>query len=457
MFSPKQLALGIVGGILLATAGITAAHADPPQEEYSIGPASLREVGEAGALLFPVFAAAHKDQHAASGPAFFAYCIEMGVKARFDVDIELGEWNEFPGTNNFADDPVVQRRVGWIINHSYPAVELPELRRATGIEELTAAQAIAGTQYAIWQLTDGDRRELSKNAAALRTYLTGDANVGLPEEDVRPEVRLAVDVGANHELGAPIGPVVVSGNTEPITVASPDDVAFVDADGQALDTTKLPSGAEFFLAVPGDAGSGAAVVEARADVARAHGSILKVPSATSAQTHAQTLILVTNGEEVATDSTEIHWITPKLPTVVEPIIPSVEVEVCKSPGDSPDAHLLPVPTPGITYDFSSDAVYPGAVVTVTATPADGFVLGTAPGWELAGDGTATTEIHIPDPECPAEAPPAPAEPEPVEPEPIEPEEPALPETGAPSIGLISLALITGGLGTFIVTRARVVR
>src|SRR5690625_4009754 len=129
MFSDRTWVSAVFGGIVLAGAALSAAHADadsaqPDTQEFSIGPAPAREVGEAGTVLFPVFAAARDDQGANGEPDFFAYCIEMGVRARFDVDVELAEWSQFPGKNDFAGNPQVQEKVGWIINNSYPTIDL---------------------------------------------------------------------------------------------------------------------------------------------------------------------------------------------------------------------------------------------------------------------------------------------------------------------------------------------
>ena len=186
MFSHRKWAAAVLGGIVLIGAGVSAAHADedrtePGGKEFSIGPASAREVGEAGTMLFPVFEAARDDQGANRKPDLLAYCIEMDVRARFNVDVELAEWSQFPGENEFTGNREVQEKVGWIVQNNYPAVDLADLGEQAGIDRLTAAEAIAGTQHAIWHFTDGERRKLRLNAAYLRAYLIGEANVGLPK------------------------------------------------------------------------------------------------------------------------------------------------------------------------------------------------------------------------------------------------------------------------------------
>src|SRR5690625_1669793 len=211
---------------------------------------SARQIGDHGALLFPVFTSERAEVGAGAEPDFFAYCIEMSVRALFDVEVDLGPWREFPGSNRFTDDPRVQQRVGWIIAHSYPTLSLAELRQVTGISGLTQREAIAGTQYAIWHLTDGDGRELSANAEALRAYLTGPANTGLPERATRPGLSLTMASGANDLIGAPIGPITVGANVEPVTLDLEDGVNIVDGAGAPADVTAVLAGAEVFLELP---------------------------------------------------------------------------------------------------------------------------------------------------------------------------------------------------------------
>ena len=466
MFSHRKWAAAVLGGIVLIGAGVSAAHADedrtePGGKEFSIGPASAREVGEAGTMLFPVFASARDDQVAKGEPDFLAYCIEMDVRARFNVDVELAEWSQFPGENEFTGNREVQEKVGWIVQNSYPAVDLADLGERAGIDRLTAAEAIAGTQHAIWHFTDGERRKLRSNAAYLRAYLIGEANVGLPENDVRPTVRVEVSEGANRELGKPIGPFVVESNVEPIAVTTDAEADLIDGAGERLDAENVGSGTEIFLDIHDGVGPGTANILAQVDAAQATGSILKVPSSAPKFTHAQTLILVTPGTATARDSVEISWTLMKFPTVVEPITPAIEQQECAGPGDSPGVDLHPVTTRGIDYEYSRAAVFPGAVVDVTAVPREGFELAPAPGWEIRADGTAVTEIRLPEPECPAEESPPPPQAPPAQ-EPAEratPEQPPedeheLPDTGTPSLGLVALsaALGVGGIAALIVVR-----
>lgn len=469
MRSIRLVAGVFLGAVLLAGVGATAGHADtePEGEQFSIGPASARQEGESGTLLFPVFANALADQHRGAEPDFFAYCIERNVRARFSVDVEGAPWSQFPGRNRFTDNPGVQRKVAWIINNSYPALDLEELGTRSGIETLTAREAIAGTQHAIWYFTDASHAKLSANATKLRTYLTGRANVGLPEGGSRPDVHISVAQGAGTEAGAPVGPLVVTSNVEPILVRSDGDHQLLDAEGEPLAADSLRSGETFYFDVPAGAGAGSTTVHARVDAAVLNGSILKVPAVSERHSHAQTLILVRSELARDQDSVEISWGAAP-PTVVGPVVPGVHRGSCAPPGEGIEPFLVIQPTYGIQYDYPRDAVYVGGVVPITAIPADGFEIGPTEGWLLNDDGTASIDLHIPPPDCPAEEPteevleelpgadgdpatPGPAPP----PAPAdEPPAPELPETGGPSTALLALAgaALMGGLAALMVAR-----
>ena len=69
--------------------------------------------------------------HAKAGAkAFFAYCIELDVPAKWGIDLTQVGWGEFPGKNNFKSDEKVRAKVGWIVQHSYPQVSVEEVTKA---------------------------------------------------------------------------------------------------------------------------------------------------------------------------------------------------------------------------------------------------------------------------------------------------------------------------------------
>jgi len=165
---------------------------------------------------------------------------------------------------------------------------------------------------------------------------------------------------------------------------------------------------------------------------------------------------VTNGTATSRAELENEWRAPKLPTVVAPLTPEVDYGPCEEPGREWEAHLVPVPTEGITYSYDEAAVHPGAAVEAEATALPGYELAPAPGWDVREDGSATTTVTIeaserpPEPQEPYDDPePAPAE-ESEEPEAAEEsddDEEALAETGASATGLLAIAtgLCIGGV------------
>lgn len=452
MTSIRNAALAAFAALALVFTASLPAQAEPTDEkEFSIGPAAQRQVGENGSLLFPVYESRIENVNPTAKPDFFAYCIEMTVKARFDVDVTLGTWAQFPGTNHFANNPAVQRKVGWVVNNSYPTISLNELRTRTGITDLTTTQAITGTQYAIWHFTDGATSTLSPNAAKLRSYLTGSANVGLAEDQVAPAVTISLAEGANTIADAPIGPVVVTANSAPITVMPPADLPIVTASGEPLTQSSFSSGDEFFLDAAGSSGS--VTLRASVSAAQYSGKILRVPANNGKDPHAQTLILVTNSTATSEDSLDVTWTEPLRLTPRTPVLPKVDVAACIPGGPPADVEIVPATTEGITYVLPAGPIIPGETYEVIAVADEASILHPSAGWELLDDGTARTVITAPIVECPPAPEPEPepeplAEPEPelqpapepaARPEPLPETAEELPATGAANTGLVAVA------------------
>lgn len=74
------------------------------------------------------------------------YCVELDVNARQGARMIESPWSAYPDkTEVFTAKP---DKVLWILHHSYPNTELSALGEEIGVE-LTAGEAIAGTQAAI--------------------------------------------------------------------------------------------------------------------------------------------------------------------------------------------------------------------------------------------------------------------------------------------------------------------
>ncbi|MFV8381590.1 SpaA isopeptide-forming pilin-related protein [Corynebacterium hindlerae] len=124
-----------------------------------------------------------------------SYCIESDVPIDVStgIDGKFVSWGEFAGENNFKSNA---QKVNWIVENSYPAVNLDNLAKAVGMgrDQLNEKSAIAQTQAAIWHFTDGidyqglnslsgafgDRRDaLVKGEKQLYDYLVSAKNTGV--------------------------------------------------------------------------------------------------------------------------------------------------------------------------------------------------------------------------------------------------------------------------------------
>jgi TQXA domain-containing protein/LPXTG-motif cell wall-anchored protein len=190
------------------------------------------------------------------------YCVEIDVQAVNEAPLTEAPWSEFPGDASVAKPD----RVLWILHHSYPSVSVADLAEASGVEGLDNREAITGTQAAIWHFANGAEihEDNPADIVALYEYLTGEANVGLEEQE---PVTLTVtpEQAADLAAGAKAGPFTVqtTASEAMLTVDGPDGVKIVDADGNEIDS--VTNGGKFWLTAPAGGVEGEAVVEVVAE------------------------------------------------------------------------------------------------------------------------------------------------------------------------------------------------
>ena len=149
--------------------------------------------------------------------------------------------------------------VNWVLRNSYPLVSLATLGGIVGTP-LTADQAAAATQAAIWSYTTPGFALTPDNPApvlALYAYLSGPANVGIPDEP--PGAALSVTPGtATGTAGSRIGPFTVATTATSITVTAASPGVVVDATGAPL--TSVGPGGTFYVQVPAGTAPGSLTV-----------------------------------------------------------------------------------------------------------------------------------------------------------------------------------------------------
>ncbi|WP_152193060.1 thioester domain-containing protein [Georgenia satyanarayanai] len=392
------LALVATAVVALMTLAPATAYADTATDDaFSIGAAHQAQEGEGIARLFPVFT--NEESRTSGEPDVWAYCIEYTVPARFDTEAEAAGWSEFRGDNNFSTSQEVQEKVAWIITNSYPRLSLEQLGEVVGIPDLSVSEAVGGTQYAIWALTDDVAADLSPDARTVRDYLLGEANTGLAESDVRAEVSLTASTEQTN-AGALVGPVTVSTTQASVSLTVSSSLPVVDADGAEIDLSTVVNGQQLYVDAREETVAGSATFTATATASRVTGSILNVPGAAGAAAdHAQTIILVDTEGVSDVASATLSWSgLPDEP--VAPVLPEVTQAVCTDEGDTTTPSITPSATEGVEYSFDEDAVQPGRTVEVTATAQEGYTLTAAEGWTLHDDGeSATTTVELAAVDC----------------------------------------------------------
>lgn len=190
------------------------------------------------------------------------YCIDFGTPALNGHAYQETGWS----SSSLAENPDAGK-IHWILQNSYPKNDdLAALAETAGANELTAEQAAAGTQAAIWYYSDGvDASPTSDDAQALTDWLLANAEE-LPEPE-KPSLELTPDrVGGL--AGESLGPVTVNTNADSVVVTPDADaagqgVSLVDGNGELItEGTPVPDGTELFFDVPADAEPGTASVTA---------------------------------------------------------------------------------------------------------------------------------------------------------------------------------------------------
>ncbi|WP_151773268.1 thioester domain-containing protein [Streptomyces abyssomicinicus] len=173
-------------------------------------------------------------------------------------------------------------RIVWVLRHSYPQVDdLSQLAERAGAKGLTEQDAAAGTQVAVWRLSDGaDVTAADPQAERLADYLVKNAR---PEKEPRASLRFDPPAAAGRP-GTRIGPVTVRTGADDVTVLPPADTSpawITDAKGHAVET--VDDGDGLYVDIPFDADNGAATLTVEATTTVPVGRALTSDSRSQAQ------------------------------------------------------------------------------------------------------------------------------------------------------------------------------
>ncbi|MGP4111615.1 Cys-Gln thioester bond-forming surface protein [Streptomyces sp. 4N509B] len=235
------------------------------------------------------------------GGTLQTYCIDFNTGAQTGAQYKETPWE----SSSLQGNPDAGR-INWILQNSYPSVDdLAALASQAGVDALTAEQAAAGTQAAIWHLSDGvEATPQNENAAALTDWLLANA-----EEVAEPGASLQLSppqvAGKPGEI---IGPITVSTTADAVHVtpdqaAADQGVTIVDVNGEYVtESDPVTDGTELYFSVPADAADGTASLTATAT------SQVPVGRAfTGIDTVTQTMILAGSSSSEVTAGASVTW------------------------------------------------------------------------------------------------------------------------------------------------------
>ena len=270
--------------------------------------------------LFTVHTSASKEG------AIKAYCIEFDVNIKYESDLRVGDWKDFPGTNKFKDNAEIQSKVAWIAQRSYPQTDMAELIKASGIADLTEKEAITATQAAIWHFTNDFKWSSLKEAdqatttrvQKLFTYLTGQTNTGLKESKqptVEAETGGITFTRSENGSEGKVGPIRFKSSQATFKLTSELKYELINAQGAKVDLNAVPADTDLYLKVPADMTSGEQEFKGSVTGSVYAGKLLITKDAVAGGSHGQTIIIGSNKEVTTEIQGKISWsVTQQTPT-----------------------------------------------------------------------------------------------------------------------------------------------
>ena len=327
-----------------------------------------------------------------------AYCVELDVGVMFKSDLTVGNWKDFPGTNNFKGNAEVQAKVAWIAQRSYPQTDLKVVAETAGVAGLTDKEAVTATQSAIWHFTNnfqytgtvsGIDQASATRVQKLYEYLISEKNVGL-KETARPTVEFKGATGTSIVTGDKVGPLRFESNQTTVKVTNKLDYELVDANSKKVDLNAVPSGTDLYLKVPAGVTSGEQKFEVSATGSVYAGKLLITKNATTDR-HGQTIIIGSNTEVAVSGTASFRWAnTPPAPATTPP-----------APATTPPAPATTPPAPATTPPAS--ATTPPASATTSPAPAT-TSSADDPAEPITPTSTVTVTAPAPQPSTPAKKP-----------------------------------------------------
>ncbi|MET8625233.1 Cys-Gln thioester bond-forming surface protein [Kitasatospora sp. NPDC004669] len=245
----------------------------------------------------------------AAGEKLQTYCIDFDNPVYLDSGAKYHEsdWAS-SSLNSNANAP----KIRWILENSYPQANLKSLAAAIQVDDLSDADAAAGTQAAIWKFSDNKNAvPQNENAKKLRDYLTSDVNKGVAAEP-KPSLTLTPD-SASGKSGSKLGPFVLNSSANEVKLAVSGDAAdkakLVDKDGKPVNGTlagPIAKDTQLFLDVPAGTADGKAAVNASAEANVLSGRVFMTDVDNQGR-HSQTMILAGSTKVSVAAAAQATW------------------------------------------------------------------------------------------------------------------------------------------------------
>lgn len=289
------------------------------------------------------------------GGTLQTYGVDMLNPSQEQARYEEGQWksSSLYGNRNAG-------KIRWILEHSYPRVnDLQALAEAAGAKRLTPQTAAAGTQVAIWRLSEAGPRTSARDGRAgtgkagahgepLQVTASDPAAQKLANRLVKSARRMSEPKASltlhpaevSGRNGERPGPVTVRTNAPAVTVA-PDPhatsqgVRVVDKKGKPVDSAV--NGTQLYFQLPHDVDPGTASLTAQAATKIPVGRVF---TRAGGRGKSQTQVLAGSSQSTVSSTAGVNW-------AEDGPIPATRVEEdCAKGGVS------------ITVDNSGDAPFP---------------------------------------------------------------------------------------------------
>ncbi|WP_416447266.1 VaFE repeat-containing surface-anchored protein [Leucobacter sp. HNU] len=279
--------------------------------------------GSGGTAYHGIYLQTPANPNSPGTPDFYAYCIEHDVRAVPLQSGVVGDPSSYLGSNHYTD-PVIQGKVNWVLQHSYPTLSLAELAQAAGLPSISLFDATEATQYAIWRYTDltfdASWNWNSDDSKAAYWYLVNGANAssGAPVGD--PITVSVTPASGTFPAGGISGPFTVQTNQAKASVAATGGAAIVDASGDAIDTSNVVDGQQIYLDLRNATTAGSTTITATVAGASGTGHIITSPKTAggtaTAGSHGQSLVLVVPGGATTSATADANWTVPEISTTL---------------------------------------------------------------------------------------------------------------------------------------------